>query len=48
MGGFSYVNEAAKIVSHSVAGFIAPNFHKHEPKELLRKASDMANDLEAV
>lgn len=32
MGGLSYVNEAAKIVSHSVAGFIAPNLHKHEPK----------------
>ena len=37
MGGLSYGNQAAQIVSHAIADFIASNLHKYEPKELLRK-----------
>ena len=32
------------IVSRAIADFIASNFHKYEPKELLRKAFDMADE----
>ena len=45
MGGLSYGNLAAQIVSHAIADFIASNLHKYEPKELLRKAFDMADEL---
>ena len=45
MGGLSYGNIAAQIVSHAIADFIASNLHKYEPKELLRKAFDIADEL---
>lgn len=45
MGGLSYGNQAAQIVSYGIADFIASNLHKYEPKELLRKAFDMADEL---
>ena len=44
MGGLSYGNEAAQIVSHSIADFVVSNLHKYEPQELLRKAFDMADE----
>ena len=43
MGGLSYGNYAAQIVSHTIADFVAPNLHKYEPQELLRKAFDIAD-----
>ena len=45
MGGLSYGNQAAQIVSHAIADFIASNLNKYEPKELLCKAFDMADEL---
>lgn len=45
MGGLSYGNQAAQMVSHAIADFIASNLHKYESKELLRKAFDMADEL---
>lgn len=45
MGGLSYGNEAAKIVSHAIADFVVSDLHKYESKELLRKAFDMADKL---
>jgi serine/threonine protein phosphatase PrpC len=45
MGGLSYGNQAAQIVSHAIADFIASNLHKYEPKELLCKAFDMADEF---
>ena len=44
MGGLSYGNEAAQIVSHSIADFVVSNLHKYEPQELLCKAFDMADE----
>ena len=45
MGGLSYGNEAAKIVSYGIADFITQNYQVDEPQELLRKAFDMADGL---
>ncbi len=44
MGGLSYGNEAAKVVSHSIADFVVSNLHRYEPQELLRKAFDTADE----
>jgi serine/threonine protein phosphatase PrpC len=44
MGGLSYGNEAARIVSHTIVNFIASNLNKYEPQELLRKAFDIADE----
>lgn len=43
MGGLSYGNQAARIVSHSIADFIASNLHKYDLEDLLRKAFGMAD-----
>ena len=45
MGGLSYGNEAAKIVSCDIAEFIAQNLQVYEPQEILRKAFDRADAL---
>lgn len=45
MGGLSYGNEAAKIVSCGIADFIAQNLQVYEPQEILRKAFDRADAL---
>ena len=43
MGGLSYGYQAAQIVSHSIADYIASYLHKYDLQELLRKAFDMAD-----
>lgn len=43
MGGLLYGNQAARIVSHSIADFIASNLHKYNLEALLRKAFDIAD-----
>ena len=43
MGGLSYGYQAAQIVSHAIADYIASYLHKYDLQELLRKAFDMAD-----
>lgn len=45
MGGLSYGNEAAEIVSYAIADFITHNLQVHDPQELLHKAFDEVDEL---
>lgn len=45
MGGLSYGNEAAKIVSYGIADFITQNHQVDEPHKLLRESFDVADKL---